>query len=65
MKGDLQSAELRKHWSDTDAMWCYELVHFVGTGRNIHYGGTGNLAWAKRIAKHYNISIPTKEFNNG
>ncbi len=62
---------LKLVWSDRLAEKRYQLLKhegFTNGGGFLEWDwrlhGYGNLEWAKKIAKHYSIDIPTKEEPN-
>lgn len=56
--------KLLKRWDDAKADYLYSLRGPMNNDVGDTYETTlidgGDLAWAKRIAKHYGITLPTK-----
>jgi hypothetical protein len=61
--------KLSKFWSDKDGHYMYVLKRFTTDYVSWDFGGypscswirveDGNREWAKRIAKHYKIKVPS------
>ena len=57
---DREKPSLSRHWDDESAEYIYRFK--VWYGNKHHQYETphhGNILWARRIAKHYKIKIPT------
>lgn len=54
---------LEKYWDDYEALEKYRLVRYWWKNGKFKglwsYSGTGDKEWAKKQAKHYNLSITT------